>query len=177
MKKILFLVAFFPAISFAETKLDIAKDILLGDQHVKDTFSSMESIFHSQREDVLETFEPSYDMESVPSEFIAMEEQLYLDVSASRVFFVDQKQYEDSIARDLADFLTKDELIELRKLLKHPVFKKLNSINESMMKSSQEFRKNWQQKNAELLEGFLDRSQEISKRKIEYFKQQHSEEL
>ncbi|MEX2961349.1 hypothetical protein [Microbulbifer sp. TYP-18] len=158
---ILFVFTILPSIVFSHSKEDIAREIFIND-NAKKEISTLNETFENQRKIFLESYEPSYGINEAHPEILAMQEQLYIDAVASNVFKFDSDTFEESLIADVVSLLTLEELLELRRIYQRPVFKKLESINESMLKTTKEYIEKWKEKNQRSVEEFKARNDKIS---------------
>lgn len=163
IKSIFFLCLLIPGFVFSQSKEDIAREIFI-DESFRKEISILQETFDKQRKDFVELYEPFYGLSKTPPEILAMQEQLYIDAASSNVFKFDSSEFERSLIDDITSLLTTEELLELREIYQRPVFKKLDSINETILKTTRSYMESWQKSNLKTVEHFEERNDEISKK-------------
>ena len=147
------------------------------DDNAKKEISTLKETFEKQRKIFLDLYEPSYALKKTPPEILAMQEQLYIDVVASSVFKFDSDKFEKLLVDDVASLLTRDELLELKEIHQRPVFKKLESINDSMLKTTEAYLGSWQEENLQSMEKFKEKNDEILVKSRELLELRKKEKL
>ncbi|WP_226647711.1 hypothetical protein [Microbulbifer variabilis] len=161
IKGLLSICLLIPGIVFSQTSEDLAREIFINEATKKE-FATLKERFDEKREAFIELYEPFYESSEAPPEIIAMQEQLYMDVIASKVLKFDSKDFEKILVDDVVSLLTIEELVELREIHRRPVFKKLDSISEAISKAAGAQMEAWHKDNLKLMEYFTGRSEEIS---------------
>ncbi len=176
MKYLLLLPFILPAILFAETKFEIAEEILFSNFNNKDDWKELERKMHDHRTLTIELLTPLESAHETSQEILALSEQLTLDMNSSDLYVLNIKSLQNYIIRDFSESFTYDELVELRKLTQQPLYEKLVSYQESLTSKTSEYLKEWQDYNTELANQFGERSKEIGKLQMEILKSKLTEE-
>ncbi len=159
-----------PLASFAETKYEIAREILNANEEYRESLNTLEPSVKKQRQLAIKAYVGNIEIEDLPQDIIALKEQLQIDIIASDLFKLDKTEFESVMVNEFTNELTYEELVELRELYKRPIFKKLAKINKQIINSSNSFVAKWQDHNTELGNEFSKRAKEINYMTIDYLK-------
>ncbi|MCG7945157.1 MAG: hypothetical protein N0C84_02295 [Candidatus Thiodiazotropha taylori] len=172
---IIFTLLLIPYFVCAESKIDIARDIFLSDGEFTTRLQKLEEEMASNREMILGLYKPKITYVEIPSDITALEEQLYIELINTNIFYIDTSVLEKLAIQDLANFLTENELLELRELQKKPLFMKLKQLDEAVMVNSKKYMSKWKEENESLLNDFHERSEKITQLKKEFLEQNAKE--
>ncbi len=170
MNKLILILFILPLVSFAETKYEIAREILNANEEYRESINTIEPNVNEQRELAIKAYVGTIEIEDLPQDIIALKEQLQIDIVTSDLFKLDKAEFESVMVNEFTNELTYEELIELRELYKRPIFKKLAKINKKIIISSNSFVNKWQEHNTELGNKFAKRAKEINNMTIDYLK-------
>lgn len=160
----------YPGFCFSESKLDIAKEIYFDESGYQDTIQKLNKEMAERRNLIIELFKPDAGSQHLPLDLLASEEQLYHDINNSDIFRFNIQALEDSVIHEIVDFLTLQELKELRELQKHPVYKRIKPLNQRILIKISEKMNLWKNKNSLAFEEFEYRRGIIQDKKIEHLK-------
>ena len=172
MKKLLLILFIFPLVSFAETKYEIAREILNVSEEFRESLNILEANVKDQRQYAIDTYAGDMGIKDLPQDVIALREQLRIDMIASDLFEINKTEFETVLINEYTNVLTHEELIELRELHKTPLFKKLIKINSQITNTTNRFMSIWEKHNTELGGEFSKRAKSIHNMEIDYFKSQ-----
>lgn len=172
---LIFALLLIPNFVCAESKIDIARDIFLSDGEFTARLQMLEEEMASNREMILGLYKPKTTYVQIPSDIKALEEQLYIELKNTNIFYIDTSVLEQLAIQDLANFLTENELLELRELQKRPLFMKLKQLDEAVMVNSKKYMSKWKEENESLLNDFHERNEIIIQLKKEFLEQNAKE--
>jgi len=163
MKNILYMLAFLPLVAFSETKYEIAKELVNLNFEQEEALNTLQNTLAEHRERTIKLLTDTFEVEGLPQDIIALNEQLKLDAYDSELFIMDFGALKDAAAMDMAENFTYDELLEIRTLYLRSIYKKLISLNKNNMRSIEEYTSQWRIHNEELVAKFQKRAMEINK--------------
>lgn len=175
MKKVIFLILLISTPSYAETTEDLAKYLFFENSSSEKEILELQALLSVQRAEFIDLYKPSQHTKNIPSDLISLEEQLYSDVSRSDLFKLDIDNFINFITNEVVSTFTHAELLQLKELMSHPVYKKLDAFSSHFEKVSESYMIEWSNKNTKLVESFQSRSEDISNLKIEHLKSMSSE--
>ena len=163
MKNILYILAFLPMLAFSETKYEIAKELVDLNHDQEEAINTLQNSLVENRQRTIKLLTDTFEVEGLPQDIIALNEQLKLDAYESELFVMNFDALKDAAAMDMVENFTYDELLEIRTLYLRPIYKKLTSLNKNNMRSIEKYTSQWRVYNEELVAKFQKRAMEINK--------------